>query len=404
MTALQIRVAVLCAFIILLDGFDLIVISVAAPVIATSLHLKVSALGPVLSIAHAGLMIGAMAFGTVADRVGRRWPVIIATVIFGVFTLATGFAGTFRQLLLCRFLAGVGLGGASPNVMALTAEYSPKHVRSGLVAAVWAALPLGGALSGLASSVMIERFGWPSLFYLGGVAPLLLALVLIAALPESPAATEPKPPGVPVKHLFTEGRGTGTLLLWVAFFTSFYVLVFVTAWSPTILRSHGITIAQVGLAIALNSVGSVIGSGSVGRLMDRFGAHRVLMIAFLAAAVATAVFGFAVSGFAQAAVLITLCGIFAGASQAGSIALSTLFYPVGVRSTGVGWAIALGRLGGVTSPLVGGMLLGWAWDVTRIFLVALAVPAICGAVCVWLVQQNTLGRRDAVPQPQRTLS
>jgi AAHS family 4-hydroxybenzoate transporter-like MFS transporter len=138
--------------------------------------------------------------------------------------------------------------------------------------------------------------------------------------------------------------------------------------------------------------------------MDRFGAYRILAGAFLATAAAMAVFGFAVSGFARAAVLITLCGVCAGASQSGSIALSTLFYPVAVRSTGVGWAIAIGRLGGATSPLIGGMLMGWNWEVSRIFLVALSAPAICGALCVWLVQRNALSRRDAVPEPQRTLS
>jgi AAHS family 4-hydroxybenzoate transporter-like MFS transporter len=220
--------------------------------------------------------------------------------------------------------------------------------------------------------------------------------------PEIPVAAdaryivnEEKLPGAPMKHLFTEGRASLTFLLWVPFFTSFMILIFVTSWIPTLLRAGGLSIAQAGLAIALNSLGSFVGSAAVGRLMDRYGAYVVLIPAFLLASAAAALLGFSTATFSTAAVVITLSGFFAGASQAGVIALAAVVYPVAIRSTGVGWAMAVGRFGAVVGPILGGIFLGWHWHVDQILLV-IAAPELIGALCVVLIRQLLATKRVAI--------
>ena len=420
-SSLQIRAFALGMLVILFDGADTISISVTAPSIASSLGLKMSGFGPVFSAGQAGLLIGALALGPLADRWGRKTMVVTSTLLFGVFSLLTVWAGSFNQFFALRLLTGIGLGGAAPNIVALASEYAPKRLRSSLVTLLWAAFPLGGVVMGLVGAAELR---WHTIFYLGGGIPLVFALVLLGGLPESPAflitrasgtsrvaaiirqiapqlpaaalsrfsVEDKKLAGVPVKHLFTEGRAMGTILLWFPFFCCFLTLVSVNAWTPSLLRANGFSVTRAGLAIALNSVGSMIGAIIVGRLMDRFGAYSILKAAFLGAFVSVGTLGFWTSSFGLIAGLSTASGFFAGAAQAGVIALAALMYPVAVRSTGVGWAMALGRLGAVVGPLAGGILLGWNFSVSQTFL-AFAVPGLIGAAAVMLMQSRE--RRSA---------
>jgi MFS transporter, AAHS family, 4-hydroxybenzoate transporter len=416
-TELQIRVTLLCALTIFLDGIDVIVIGLVAPSLAAAIGVSVTSFGPVFGIGQAGVLVGVLTFGPLGDRFGRKHLVIGSMLLFATFTLLTIWTTSFDELLMVRFLAGLGLGGAAPNAVALTSEFAPKRLRAAFVSLQWAALPLGGVAVGLLSSVLITRWGWQSLFYIGSIVPLLLAGVLTFILPESvsfllargldkgnvrgivrklapelPDAPDTryvvnteKLPGAPMKHLFTEGRAPMTLLLWVPFFTSFMILIFITSWIPTLLRANGLSVAQAGFAIALNSFGSFIGSGSVGRLMDRFGAYKVLIPTFVLASIAAGLLGFSLTNLGSAALaVITLSGFFAGASQAGVIALAAVVYPVAIRSTGVGWAMAIGRLGAIVGPMLGGLLLGLQWRADQILLV-IAVPELVGALCVALV-------------------
>jgi AAHS family 4-hydroxybenzoate transporter-like MFS transporter len=416
-TELQVRVALLCALTIFLDGIDVIVIGLVAPSLAAAIGVSVTSFGPVFGIGQAGLLVGVLTFGPLGDRFGRKRLVIGSMLLFATFTLLTIWTTSFNELLVVRFLTGLGLGGAAPNAVALTSEFAPKRLRAAFVSLQWAALPLGGVAVGLLSSVLITEWGWQSLFYIGSIVPLFLAAALVFILPESVsfllargldtrnvrktvsklapelpldddtryAVNTEKLPGAPMKHLFTEGRAGVTLLLWVPFFTSFMILIFITSWIPTLLRANGLSVAQAGFAIALNSLGSFIGSGAVGRLMDRFGAYRVLIPTFVLASIAAGLLGFSLTNLGSAALaVIALSGFFAGASQAGVIALAAVVYPVAIRSTGVGWAMAIGRLGAVVGPILGGILLGWHWRADQILLV-IAVPELIGALCVFLV-------------------
>jgi MFS transporter, AAHS family, 4-hydroxybenzoate transporter len=417
LTTLQIRVTLLCALTIFLDGIDVIVIGLVAPSLAAAIGVSVTSFGPVFGIGQAGILVGVLTFGPLGDRFGRKRLVIGSMLLFAICTLLTIWTTSFDELLVVRFLTGLGLGGAAPNAVALTSEFAPKRLRAAFVSLQWAALPLGGVAVGLLSSVLITRWGWQSLFYIGSIVPLLLAVMLLFALPESvsfllargldtgnvrkivgklapelPVSPDTryvvnteKLPGAPMKHLFTEGRGAMTLLLWVPFFTSFMILIFITSWIPTLLRANGLSVAQAGFAIALNSFGSFVGSGSVGRLMDRYGAYNVLIPTFILASIAAGLLGFSLASLGSAAIaVITLSGFFAGASQAGVIALAAVVYPVAIRSTGVGWAMAVGRLGAVVGPILGGIFLAWQWSADQILLV-IAAPELIGALCVFLV-------------------
>ena len=182
---MQITIIVLCGLVALLDGFDLLAIGVAVPVMARALHIAPNQLGAVFSAALFGGMLGAFGLGPIADRYGRRGVLIGATATFGVFTLCTAGAATLQQILLFRFLAGIGLGGAMPSFVSLAAEYTPRAQRQAVVGLLWTGFPLGGVMVGLLASRLIAAFGWQSLFYIGGILPLGLSIVLARALPDS---------------------------------------------------------------------------------------------------------------------------------------------------------------------------------------------------------------------------
>ncbi len=428
---LQIRVVALCALMIFLDGADTIMMGLVAPSLAATIGVSANSFGPVFGISQAGILLGVLAFGPLGDRFGRKRLVIGATLLFAIFTLATVWARSFDELLALRFLTGIGLGGLAPNAVALTSEFAPKRLRAAFISLQWSAFPLGGVAIGLLASVLITGWGWQSLFLIGSIVPLALVAVLIFALPESVSflltrgldpkgareivhkmapeiqtsaetryvVSEEKLAGVPMKHLFTEGRAALTLLLWVPFFSSFLILIFVTSWIPTLLRAGGLSMAQAGLAIALNSLGSFFGSGIVGRLMDRYGTYRVLIPAYILASGTAGLLGFSTASFPSAAVVITLSGFFAGASQTGVIALAAVTYPIAIRSTGVGWAMAIGRLGAVIGPILGGFFLSWHWHVDLIFPV-IAAPALIGALCIFLIRQLIASRSNGkIPPP-----
>ena len=288
--AFQVRIVVLCALVALLDGLDLQSIGLAAPGIAADLHIPPASLGAVFSAALAGLALGAFGLGLLADRVGRKAVLIGATVCFGVFTICTALAPDFGVLLGFRFFAGLGLGGAMPSFISLTSEYAPRRLRATMVALLWAGFPLGGFVGGLLASWMIPAFGWHSVFWVGGVLPLVVSVALVFALPESvgflvasaapaaqvssllrkvfpdasvPAETrfvlnEERASGVPVAQLFAMGRALGTSLLWVSFFIAFMMLVTNSAWAPTLLKRDGLSISQAAIAMAAFNLGSVV--------------------------------------------------------------------------------------------------------------------------------------------------
>ena len=313
----------LCAFVAMLDGLDLQSIGLAAPAMIAQLHIAPQVFGFVFSAALAGLALGAFLLGPLADRVGRKRVLLGATFCFGVFTLATAYADDLPELLTCRFLTGLGLGGAMPSFISLASEYVPKARRATVISLLWAGFPLGGVIGGVLGSWIIPAYGWQSIFLVGGFVPILLSVILATVLPESVsflvAAGKPAERigrtlrrifadvsiadgtqfeiakeithRATVFELFRSGRAVGTVLLWVSFFFAFMILVTNSSWSPILLRRVGIATEQTALALALYNFGSLFGSGAAGILISRLGVLRVLPPTLALGALAYAMVG-----------------------------------------------------------------------------------------------------------------
>jgi AAHS family 4-hydroxybenzoate transporter-like MFS transporter len=405
-TSFQILAIVLCSLVAFLDGLDSQSIAVAAPLIADKLGIGRAALGPIFSAAVLGAMIGALTFGPLGDRFGRKRCLVAAAIIFGVFTLLTATADSYNALLVVRFVAGIGLGGATPCFIALASEYAPQRRRAMIASLIWAAFPLGGTAGGFVNAYILANYGWPAIFLVGGVLPLLVAGALLIWLPESirflvaehrdpekaraiarrivpsvapnaqVVADEQNIEGVALKHLFTEGRAVGTLLLWVTFITAFGTLAIAVLWTPTLLRTNGIAPSQAGVVLGFHGIGAVIGMGSAGRLIERFGAAATLVPALLLGTIATGAVGFAATSVTSMSIVLALIGVFVGMGASGAIALAALHYPTAIRSTGVGWAMGMGRGGQVIAPLTTSLMLGWGWGITQVFLATAIAPFI----------------------------
>ncbi len=405
----------LCALVLVLDGFATQSIGFLAPSMADSLHLSVHTFGPVFAAALIGLTISSLIAGPLADRVGRKTPIVLSTLTFAIFSIATARATTFDELVAFRFLAGLGLGGAIPNVVALTTEYAPNRLQQVLVTALFCGMPLGALLGGLVSSVMLPLWGWRSVFYAGGIVPLAVALFLIKALPESvrflsarggngraikkilaliapevplsdvdlsPSRDEGSLQGNPLPHLFAEGRGPGTVLLWIPFFMNLLMLYFIINWLPALLRQTHMPASAGIMAVSLFSLGGIAGSLLQGRVMNICGRSATLLAEFLLSLLLIGSLAFTSSLVLMMTTTFVL-GLFIQGAQAGLNALSAMFYPTSIRSTGIGWALGVGRLGSIVGPVLGGIMMSHEWPLREIFFAG-AIPALLAALAIML--------------------
>ncbi len=423
-SALQWRIFMLCGLVNLLDGADSQSIGVAGPMIAAEWHMKMSLFSPAFSVGLLGAAIGALSFGGLADRFGRKRMLVVAALILSAFTLLTPAASNFPELLAIRFIAGLGLGGATPCFITLTAEYAPKRSRATIASVLWAAYPFGASLGGILNAYLIPELGWRSVFYIGGTISLVTSILLMTFLPESLAflttqrkrndeiatiirkidpaigvaevtfmtSTEKRAGGT-LKNLFAEGRGLGTLLLWGMFFTAFGSTTIGVLLMPTLFRVSGISLSMAALLVGLFNFVSVASMASAGKLVTKLGA-ALLVAAFVCGAGALTLLGQVGASLPLATAGMVLLGLTVSLAASGGIALAALAYPTEIRSTGVGWAMGMGRFGQVLSPLLVGGMLGLSWDVSTILTAVSAVPLLGGLFCL---TRMAVMRRPTMP-------
>lgn len=407
-------VLIWCLIIIIFDGYDLVIYGVALPLLMQEWSLTAVQAGMLASTALFGMMFGAMSFGTLSDKIGRKKTIMLCVAIFSGFTFLGPFASSPVEFGILRFLAGLGIGGVMPNVVALMTEYAPKRIRSTLVALMFSGYAIGGMTSALLGAWLVPQFGWQIMFYIAGV-PLLALPLIWKFLPESlmyltvknqtvearniikkisPAqdVTEnsqfvlnevKKGDEAPLKALFQKGPTFSTFMFWIAFFMCLLMVYALGSWLPKLMIQAGYSLGASMIFLFALNIGGMIGAIGGGYLADKFHIKKVLTIMFLCGASALILLGFNSPQF----VLYTLIAI-AGAATIGSqILLYTFvaqYYPSTVRSTGMGWASGIGRIGAIVGPVLTGALLTMELPHQMNFF-AIAIPGVIAALAIFLV-------------------
>ena len=413
--AYQLRVVVLCALVALLDGLDIQAMGLVTPKLREEWGLDATAFGPVLSASLAGIMVGMMGFGLLGDRFGRRSILLLSFLLVGISSIATGWASSPGELMIFRFLTGLGIGGCLPNATALTAEYVPAKRLAFFVTLMYSAVPLGGVVGGFIGGPLIAAFGWPTIFYLGGIVPLILCIAIYLWLPESVRFLATKSGSEPAigrileriddsyvykdgdtfqagggsskgspGQLFAQGRGWTTILLWVIFFFSLFGMYMLASWLPTVFTQLGWEMSQAIRTVSYFWLGGIFGGLAAGWLIDRYGPYRVLVPGFVLAGLLTAGIGSAGGDSSFVLLVVLACGFGVVGAQLAMTALAADLYPTQIRSTGVGWGLGIGRSGAVLSPIIGGYALAASWSQSELFAAA-AVPAfVCAAATLFM--------------------
>jgi MFS transporter, AAHS family, 4-hydroxybenzoate transporter len=401
--ALQIRVAALCMLAQIFDGFDISSISMAVPALIKSWHLPGPAFAITFVLSSIGIMGGALASGPIGDRVGRK-PVLIASLlVLGISSLACTQAGSIQDLAMLRLITGIGIGMLLPATVALSSDYLPERLRAGGVMIVFTGAPLGGFAGGMLVSRLLPIYGWPSIFWVGGILPLVLVPVLLAWLPESPRfllargrlnasgarlmqqlGIDLDTPrhhvdvtvGNPVAGLFRDGLAATTILIWIMFFCNLLSMYLIGYWMPTVLSLSGLTPADAVFASALRDAGPLVSVFAIAPLATTFGAPNVLRVTLFLGIVFIALVGVATLPWLALLAVIFMVGCCTVGSQTGLNGMTGALYPARVRNTGMAWALGIGRLGAIFGPWLGGALLTMGLPPREIFLVACVTAAI----------------------------
>lgn len=368
----------LCFLIALLEGFDIQAIGVAAPYLIPQLGLTPGQAGVVFGAGMAGLVLGAVTGGWLADRMGRKGLLMVCVAIFGLFTLATLVAAGPVSLGFYRFLAGAGMGAAMPSLVAVALEIAPPERRTRTITLMFSGMPAGGALAALFAAGLLEKYGWHSIFLAGGLLPLLLLPAMWVLMPAGrPAvASHADRPGA-VQALFGEGRLLVTLLAWFTFGLTLLVLYLLLNWLPSLVAAKGLGgVGGAGAAFAFNA-GSIAGALGIGMLVDRLGPRIPIITAY--PCLALAMFGLAgAESLVPVLILAGLAGFFLLGAQYSLYGVIPLYYPQAVRGLATGASIAVGRLGSIVGPLVAGHLLGQGWGPAGVAMAMVPVVIAAG--------------------------
>ncbi|MAZ06049.1 MFS transporter [Marinobacter sp. SS8-8] len=420
-----------CTLIIIFDGYDLVIYGVVLPLLMDQWNLNPYVAGLLGSSALFGMMFGAMGFGMLSDKWGRKKVILMCVVLFSLTTVINGFATNAWQFGILRFIAGLGIGGVMPNVVSLMSEYSPARKRSTLVALMFSGYAVGGMMSAGLGIWIVPNFGWEIMFYLA-IVPMLLLPLMIKYLPESvaflmaqkregeardvlcevapfkaiseqdvlvvPPTTESK---APVLELFRGGRAMSTLMFWVAFFNCLLMVYALGSWLPKLMSAAGYPLDSSLMFLMVLNIGAIVGAVGGGWLADRFSLRSVLVSFFILGSGSLITLGYENPMW----FLYTLMGI-AGATTIGSqillYAYVAQYYPTSIRSTGLGWASGIGRNGAIVGPMLGGTLLALALPHQVNFL-ALAIPGAIATVAIALVGRR-FGEKSVQSEPETVLA
>lgn len=405
-----------CIFIIVVDGYDMFMLGAILPTLMEEWKMDPLVGGQLGSYALFGMMIGALLFGPFADRFGRKNAILICTVLFSLFTFTSGFANGPTSFGIQRFIAGIGLGGVMPNLIALVTEYAPKKLRSTLVAIMFSGHAFGGIVAALGTLAILPNFGWRWVVFLACI-PILLMPILYKALPESYSyfvKTNKKEQLVKtlnrvnpnqqftmndelvmhqsddtdssIKKLFTEKRGFSTVMFWIAAFMCLLVMYGLSTWLPKIMQNSGYPIGSSLVFLIVLNLGGVTGAIFAGKLCDKFGSRRVLLVFFALGFISLTALSFSPNQLLLY-VMIFIAGATTTGTQINTNAYVSQYYPSGIRSTGVGWELGIGRIGGMLGPALGGILLASNLPVHLNFL-AFAIPCLIAGVAILLVQER----------------
>ncbi|MGF6817865.1 AAHS family 4-hydroxybenzoate transporter-like MFS transporter [Paraburkholderia atlantica] len=425
-TLLQKIAVVLAALSIVVDGFDSQLIGFAIPMLIKEWGITRNAFAPVVASGLIGMGIGSAFAGLFADRFGRRWAVIGSVFVFGLATCAISLAPNVAAIATLRFIAGLGIGGALPTSTTLTAEFTPARFRTFAVTATILCVPLGGMVAGLFAGQVLPVYGWRGLFVAGGVLPLVLGIVLVAALPESPRFMARRPHRWPElakllrrmgrdvpadasytdvreqsaeKHvgftaLFRDGRSRDTVAIWGALFMCLLAVYAAFSWLPSMLTSEGLSVSLAGYGLSAYNLGGVIGAVLCALAIGRYGSRWPLLLC-CAGGVASAWMLLGVSATQHTALMIVglgLHGLFVNAVQSTMYALCAYVYPTSVRATGTASALAFGRVGAILSAFAGAAVItaGGASG----YLLMLGIAMVIVLIALAVVQRH-IPRRGA---------
>lgn len=421
LSAFQWRVFVLCFLVAILDGFDTQAIAFTGPSITQAFGLGAGALAPILTAGIVGMVIGAMGLGLLGDKFGRRPTIIGSVALFGLASLATAFAQTTEQILVLRFIAGLGMGGATPVVLSLAAEYGSARHRGTIMTTVLLGLPAGAILGGLLAAKMLPVIGWQGIFAVGGIVPLLLLVVLLTSLPESlhvlarrntdnsrrqieqivaRITQQPVISGshfsVPeqalktrVSSLFSAGLARNTLGIWIVYLFNWVAWFMFLSWLPTVLKASGLPVEQAPMGtVAVNTV-FVLCAIPLSIILPKINTRLLLLALFVFGIVLC--LGLANSGqnWTLVFILAGLAGLGIGGQQIVLNYMVAQAYPTALRATATGWAIALGRVGAIIGSASGGWFLEQGGPAG--YYLALVAPLAIAAAGLMIIRP----RKDA---------
>lgn len=418
-----------CALIIVFDGYDLAVVGIALPSIMKEMGVDATQAGFMVSSALFGMMFGNILLGTVSDRIGRRWAITICIGLFSIFTAAAGLAKDPISFSITRFLAGVGIGGVMPNVIAQMTEYSPRQIRNRMVTVMFSGYSVGGILAALLGKGLIEAHGWPSVF-LAAAAPVLLIPLMWKSLPESmgyllkkgrhdklqeiaarlspgyqpqpgdrfilPAAG--KAEAAPIRELFRDGRGASTLMFWISCFMCLFMVYALSSWLTKLMAQAGYSLGSALTFVLVLNAGAIAGALCGGWLADKFHIKWVLVGMYGLAAVSIALLGYRMST-EWLYLLVALAGATTIGTQIVTSSYAGQFYPLHARTTGVGFMLGVGRTGAILAPILIGVLVAMAMPLQQNFL-AIAIPAVIAAIATAMINHS----RSASVQPAVAVS